>query len=511
MDMSGTRGASHPPIRFTPGALFLLVGLVVASILLHGYHYGFDDQCVYLPAIKQALDPGLYPADSAFFLGQSQFGCFVSLVAWTVRLTSCPLPWALLLWHFGSLLLLLGGCWRILRRSFRTPAGVYGGLLLLTVLLTLPVAGTFLVICDPYLHTRTLATGLILFAFADLLDRRLAALVWLLLAGLAHPTLALLGLCHLAVQAWPGRLRTASSSAVVAAVAVLMISPLAVSGRWLPDPGDSAWRSALAGERYLFPAQWTWYELLGAFGPLGILYLYSRLAGNRGLHDLARICCRLAISGSLGVAAGLAIGMVPVLLPLVALEPMRALHLIYLFLALTTGGLAAELLPRSGKMIAAALLVPLAVAMFLAQRADLGTNAHIEWPWVTPENDWRRAFEWIRMNTPRDVLFAMNPDYLLLPGENEHGFRGLAERSQLADSKKDRAVSRNDPGLAWEWREEVLAQRGIEDFDENRLAGLRRRFGVAWILLRKDAGRAASLPGLACPFENRTLRVCRVP
>jgi len=157
------------------------------------------------------------------------------------------------------------------------------------------------------------------------------------------------------------------------------------------------------------------------------------------------------------------------------------------------------------------LLVPLAVAMFLAQRADLGTNAHIEWPWVTPENDWRRAFEWIRMNTPRDVLFAMNPDYLLLPGENEHGFRGLAERSQLADSKKDRAVSRNDPGLAWEWREEVLAQRGIEDFDENRLAGLRRRFGVAWILLRKDAGRAASLPGLACPFENRTLRVCRVP
>ncbi|HUJ40127.1 MAG TPA: DUF6798 domain-containing protein [Candidatus Acidoferrales bacterium] len=504
------RADASPAIRFRPMTLILLAGLAVAGILVHGYHYGFDDQCVYLPAIKRALDPSLFPYDSVFFLDQTRLGCFVSVVAWSVRITRCPLPWALLLWHFGSVLLLLAGCWRIARHTFRTAAGVYGGLLLLTVVLTLPVAGTFVVICDPYLHTRVLSTALLLFAFAELLERRLSAAVWLVLAGLIHPLIALLGCWHLAVQAWPWSSRKFPAHAPAPAAA-LVVLPLGALGHWIADPADPAWRSALAGDRYLFPGQWTWYELVGAFAPLAILYAYSRLAGRRGLPELSRICRRLAVSGSVGVAAGLAIGLTPSLLPLVPFEPMRTLHFIYLCLAVFTGGLAGELLPRTGKSIAAALLVPLAVVMYLGQRADLGTNPHIEWPGAAPRNDWRRAFAWIRENTPRDALFAMNPDLLRLPGENEHGFRALAERSRLADSEKDRAVSRNLPALAWEWREEVRAQRGMEGFDLNQLADLRARFGVSWLVLRKEAGRAALLPGLDCPYENSTLRVCRAP
>ena len=491
--------------------MFLLAGLAVVGIIIHGYHYGFDDQCVYLPAIKKALDARLFPFDAAFFLGQTRLGCFVGAVAWTVRLTRCPLPWAVFVWHFGSVLFLLAGCWKIACRGFHSQAGVSGGLLLLTALLTLPVAGTFIVLCDPYLHTRMLATALLLFAFADLLDRRTAAAVWLLLAGLVHPTIALLGLWHLAVQAWPWNFRDVTAPARAAAGAALVLLPLETLVRWLPNPSDPAWRSALAGDHYLFPGQWTWYELFGAFAPLLILFAYSRLAGARGLYVLARICRRLVLSGSIGVAAGLAIGLTPALLPLVPLEPMRTLHFIYFMLVLFTGGLAGELLPLRGKVMAAAMLVPLAVVMFVAQRADAGSSPHIEWPGTVPRNDWRLAFEWIRGNTPRNALFAMNPDFLRLPGENEHGFRGLAERSRLADTEKDRAVARNLPSLAWEWREEVRAQSGIEQFDLGALAGLRRRFGVSWLLLRKGAGRAASLPGLDCPYENSTLRVCRAP
>jgi len=511
--MPDSRDSPHAPARFRFGTLLFLAGLAATGILIHGYHYGFDDQSVYLPAIEKSLNPGLYPFDAAFFLVQTRLGCFVSAVAASVRLTHLSLSWALFLWHFACVLLLLAGCWRLAARCFSSFAGIRGSLLLVTALLTLPVAGTFTVLCDPYLHTRVLATGLLLFALADLLERRLSAAVWFLLAGLVHPALALLGLWHLVVQAWPADSVFSRNSSVPsrAFAAAALAFPAGMFARWFANPADPAWRAALSGRSYLFPGEWTWYELLGAFAPLVILYLYSRLADRRGLAELARTSRRLVYSGSVGVAVGLAIGLTPALLPLVPLEPMRTLHLVYLLLILFTGGLAGELLQRPWKLLAAAVLLPLAFGMFLAQRAELNASPHIEWPWSAPRNEWRLAFDWVRLHTPRDALFAMNPDYLHLPGENEHGFRGLAERGQLAESNKDRAVSRNFPALAWEWREEVRAQKGIDDFDLAQLSALRRRFGVTWLLLRKGAGRAAALPALDCPYENSTLRVCRAP
>jgi len=510
--MANRRDAPHALFPFGLPTVLLLTGLAVAGILIHGYHYGFDDQSVYLPAIKKSLDPALYPFDAGFFLLQTRIGCFVDAVAASIRLTRLPVDWALFVWHFASLLLLLTGCWRIVRRCFPSPAGVCGSLLLVTALLTLPVAGTFVVLCEPYLHTRALATAFLLFAFADILAKRLTAAVWILLAALVHPTIALLGLWHLAVQAWPaGTQKTSRSPGTALSVLALVVIPAGWLARWFADPADTAWRSAVSGKRYLFPAQWTWYELLGAFAPLVILFICARLARHHGLDALARICRRFVFSGSVGVAAGLVVGSTPALLPLVPLEPLRTLHLIYLSMVLFTGGLCAELLPRPWKLLSAALLVPVALGMFIAQRIELGASPHIEWPGITPHNDWQQAFAWIRLHTPRDALFAMNPDFLHLEGENEHGFRGLAERSQLAESAKDRAVSRNLPALAWQWRDEVRAQLGIEDFDLARLSELRRRYGVSWLLLRKAGGRAASLRGLDCPYDNPTLRVCRAP
>lgn len=512
MLMAIRRDAPHSPHGFGLRSLFLLAGLTAVGILIHGYHYGFDDQSVYLPAIKKTLNPSLYPFDANFFLLQTRLGCFVDAIAASIRLTRLPVDWALLAWHFASVLLLLTGCWRIARRCFQTPAGTRGSLLLLTSVLTLPVAGTFVVLCEPYLHTRALATGFLLLAFVAILDGRLTAAVWLMLALLTHPTIALLGLWHLAVQAWPPRTQKSavSTGAALAAVAFGAV-PAGLFARWFADPSDPAWRAALSGRRYLFPAQWTWYELFGAFAPLVILFCYARLARHRGLQTLARVCHRLVVSGSIGVAAGLVVGLTPALLPLVPLEPLRTIHLIYLFMVLATGGLCAELLPRPWKLLGAALLLPLAFGMFLAQRNELSASPHIEWPGTVPHNDWFQAFAWIRAHTPPNALFAMNPDYLRLEGENEHSFRGLAERGQLAESAKDRAVSRNIPALAWQWRGEVRAQQGIEDFDRAQLSGLRYSYGVTWLLLRKAAGRAASLPALDCPYENPTLRVCRAP
>jgi len=519
------RDAKPALARFGLATLLLLTGLSAAGILLHGYHFGFDDQSVYLPAIKKRLDPGLYPFDADFFLLQTHLGIFADVIAATVRLTRLPLAWVVFLWHFANVFLLLAGCWRIARLCFRTAAAICGSLLLVTVLLTLPVAGTFIVLCEPYLHARAPSTALLLFAFADVLERRLTAAVWAVLALLVHPTLALIGLWHVAVQAWPAEKQNSSAPAPrpATSIAAFMASPMMplafalalgptnLLAQWFADPSSSAWREALSGRRYLFPPQWTWYEQLGAFAPFLILFAFVPLAQRNSLPTLARVCRRLIFSGAVGVAAGYAIGLTPALLPLVPLEPMRTLHLVYLFMVLFTGGLSAELLAPRWKLAATALLLPLAFGMFTAQRAELNGSAHIEWPGAAPRNDWVDAFNWIRLRTPRDALFAMNPGLLALPRENEHGFRGLAERSQLAESAKDRAVSRNIPGLAWAWRDQVHAQQGIDIFTVEQLRDLRVRYGVTWLLLWKGAERGNAPPNLDCPYENATARVCRAP
>ena len=333
-----------------------------------------------------------------------------------------------------------------------------------------------------------------------------------MLAGLIHPTIALFGCWHVAVQAWPGRNQNLSVARPAAfAAAALAFWPARLFAQWFADPTSAPWRAALEGRRYLFAPRWTWYEQFGAFAPLVALLVIARVARGHGLGDLARIGNRLALSGGVGVAAGYAVGAIPALLPLVPLEPMRTLHLVYLFLVLSMGGVCGELLPGAWKWLAAAVLVPLALVMFLAQRVELDASPHIEWPGAVPANDWLQSFAWIRGHTPRDALFALNPEILSLPGENEHGFRGLAERGQLAEVAKDRAVSRNIPGLAWAWRDQVRAQREIEHFTREQFRDLRRRYGVTWVLLWKGAKQSEVGSGLECPYENATVRVCRAP
>ena len=41
---------------------FRLSLIAVLAVLVHGYHLGVDDAEIYIPAIKHAADPGLYPS-----------------------------------------------------------------------------------------------------------------------------------------------------------------------------------------------------------------------------------------------------------------------------------------------------------------------------------------------------------------------------------------------------------------------------------------------------------------
>jgi hypothetical protein len=160
--------------------LLLLVLLTGSAVLVHGYHPGAEDDCVYLSAIKFDLHPGLYPQDSALFELQSQATAFDRLIAGSISLTRLPVEWAVLLWHIASIFLVLWGCLRISRRCFAEPHAQWAGVALVSALLTLPVAGTALYLVDQYLHPRALATAAVLAAIVAILDRRriLGACSW---------------------------------------------------------------------------------------------------------------------------------------------------------------------------------------------------------------------------------------------------------------------------------------------------------------------------------------------
>jgi hypothetical protein len=94
---------------------------------------------------------------------------------------------------------------------------------------------------------------------------------------------------------------------------------------------------------------------------------------------------------------------------------------------------------------------------------------------------------------------------MVAPGEDEHGFRVLAERSVLADALKDSGAVSMFPALARDWYEQVRAQQGWKDFQVADFRRLRQDYGVTWVVLQRPG-----VPGLTCPYQNQLVRVCRV-
>src|SRR5579864_5634126 len=141
-----------------------------------------------------------------------------------------------------------------------------------------------------------------------------------------------------------------------------------------------------------------------------------------------------------------------------------ALHLLYIIFFLLLGGLIGEYVLRNRVWRWFALFVPLATGMFLMQIDDYPASAHVEWPGRATSNPWGAAFLWIRHNTPKDAIFALNPNYMLSSGEEMHGFRAVAERSVLADAVKDSGAVSLFPGLAERWQAQVQAMRGWDGF-----------------------------------------------
>ncbi|MGH9493929.1 MAG: hypothetical protein ACRD3B_02945, partial [Candidatus Sulfotelmatobacter sp.] len=156
--------------------------------------------------------------------------------------------------------------------------------------------------------------------------------------------------------------------------------------------------------------------------------------------------------------------------------------------------------------------------MFYAQRALFPASAHIEWPGVAPRNSWAQAFLWARFNTPTDAVFALDPQFMRLEGEDNIGFRGLAQRSRLADDDKDNGVVSMFPRLADEWQRQIDALKGWNNFGRDDFARLKEKFGVSWVIVQQQQPAVLQMNlqqsakvALDCPHQNGAVRVCRIP
>ena len=477
-----------------------LLLLTFGALLIHGYHPYAEDAEIYLPGVEKLLHPELFPFHTEFFQTQGNLTLFSRIIALSVRATHLPLDYALFVWHLVSIFMLLLASWKLASRFFENESARWGGVVLMAALLTLPLAGTALYIMDQYLNPRNLAAFAGLFAVANTIDNKLVpASLWLLFAICVHPLMFWFALSFCLLWLILHKLETRSSLAAPVLPAFVLFLPK------IYYPPSIAYHEAIKFHENHYLLQWQWYEWLGAVAPVLIFWLMERLARKRKMFLAARACRVLTVYGSVYFLAALVISIPQRFEDLARLQPLRSLHLLYMLLIIIGGGFLAEYVLQKKIWRWLMLFIPLCGGMFLAQRSLFPASGQVEWPWAAPKNRWEQAFLWIRNNTPNDAVFAMDPTYIAIPGEDTAAFRPMAERSSIADGYKDSGTVSMFPPLADLWWEQFQAERNWKSFTSADILKLRDRYGVNWVVLQNPG-----VAGLDCPYQNEAARVCRV-
>ncbi len=491
--------------------------LTAAAVAVHGYHYGADDGAVYLPAVVRAIHPDLYPYGAEFFQSHSSLSQFTALVGASARLFHLNVEWAVFLWHLVTVFAFVLAAWRLASVCFDSARARWSAVTLSALTLTVPAAGTALVLMDPYLTARSASTPLAMLAVvAFLADSRREAVFWLALTALVHPLAAAYAAGCLAVLAlpepwtatlldprsWPPRLWAGATAAAVFPAGF----NVGFNVRFNLGPPTPEYRESLQMRDFLCVLHWRWYEWLGVAAPLAILVWLSRIQPRAATPAFHRISRALALFGLAATAIAIVVAASSMLETFLRFQPMRAFQLIYIILFLLLGGLLGEYLLKSRGWAWIGVFAALGAGILVVQRQAYAASRHIEWPGAAPKNPWIAAFQWVRDNTPPNAVFALDPDYIELPGEDQHGFRGIAQRSALADRFKDSGVVSLFPQLAPEWAREQQAQRNWNRFQLADFQRLAQRYPVSWVVVQGEP-----VAGLRCAYRNAAVSVCEIP
>jgi hypothetical protein len=474
--------------------LAILIGLTVGSFLLDGYHPGVEDAEIYLPGILKQLHPALFPFNAEFFESHAHMTLFPQLIAGSIWLLHLPVGIGLLAWQLLCIFLLLLASWRIARLCFHQEYAVWCAVAFVGSLLRLSAAGTGLYIMDEYLTPRSLSTPAALLAISDALEGNyLRAGVWTAGICVVHPLMAVFAATFVVLLFLLQRREEFS------------VRPMPAMALPLFPKVTPAYREVLQTRPYFFLTNWAWYEWLGLVAPFVLLAWMAWLGKRNGLGAMQLICKALIVFEAIFFGVALMVSLPGRFENLAELQPMRCLHLLYVLMFLLGGGLLGKFVLQDRAWRWALLFVPLCAGIVLAQRATFPATPHIEWPGTTARNPWVQAFDWIRTNTPENAYFAMDPNAMQLPDEDQHGFRALAQRSLLADNVKDSGAVSMFPALAERWQEQVVAQQGWKEFQASDFQRLKARYGVNWVVVEQPGS-----VGLTCPYENWRVRVCTV-
>ena len=491
-------------VKYKTGILLFL--LTATAVLTHGYHPYAEDAEIYLPGVERILRPALFPVGQEFFQSHASMTLFPNLVAFSLRVTHLPLEAGLLAWHAASIFLLLLACWQLSGILFPSAKARWGAVCLIAGLLTIPVAGTAIYIMDQYLNPRNLAAFAAVFAVARILERKhLRAFAWILFAAAVHPLMWVFPFSFCALWIVLEQIDRLTGAARAPGMGTALLGCVVLLGIPLATQASPAYHAAAKMHSYFYIQDWQWYEWLGIFAPLGLLWWFGRMARARQSTTLARACRAFVIYGAIYFFLALALDLPARFESLARLQPLRSLHLLYMFLFVCLGGFLGEHVLKNRVWRWLALFVPLSIGMFAAQRSLFPASAHVEWPGRTARNPWAQAFLWIRENTPTADLFALDPDYMRLPGEDVIGFRCLAQRSRLADSVKDGGVVSMFPPLADQWWEQLQAQTPWKSFQAADFVRLREKYGVSWVVVQQPG-----VAGLSCRYQNAAVRVCQL-
>jgi hypothetical protein len=478
-----------------------LLLLTVFALLIHGYHPYAEDAEIYLPGVLKILNPSLFPANTEFFGEHAGHTLYPNLIAFSVRATHLPLPWVAFLWHLISIFLLLAASWRLASalfesESFENELACWGAVTMMTALLTLPIAGTFLYILDQFLNPRNLAAFAALFAVAEVLHKKYGrAALWLAFAAAMHPFMASFAILFCVWLILLDQFRPRFLGFAAAAL------PFGITF----EPPPAAYHQVALLQRSHYVLRWEWYEWLGVIGPVLLFWWFGSWARRRGMKNLELVSRAMVPFVLVASVAAIGLGISPRFEALARLQPMRCMALCYMVLVVAGGGLLGRYVLQRHVWRWLALFVPLSLGMYFVQRQVFPTSQHIEWPWAQPRSQWAQAFEWIRDNTPVDALFALNPAHMELPGEDENGFRARAERSMLADLVKDKGAASMFPPLSEEWEKQIDDQKNWKQFGKKDFERLQQKYGVNWVVVEQSGPT-----GLDCPYENSAVRVCRV-
>ncbi|MEX2273251.1 MAG: hypothetical protein WD690_17400 [Vicinamibacterales bacterium] len=451
-----------------------------------GYRYGASDQAFYIPAIRDAMDPALFPRDGWLLAAQGRVILWDGLVAGVTELSGLPLSWIFFLFYLIGVLGLYAGV-LLVARVARIPSW---GTVALLALLTLRhrIAKTGVNTLEGYLHPRMIAFALGMLALASFLRRRPGwACAALVAACAVHPTTGvwfgmLLGVA--AFAAWPRWRKPLAALAVVAAAATIWAiaaGPLASRAVVM----DDVWLAAVATKDYLFPHEWPLYAWVFNFAPVAIVGFALWKLNNAGAE------MRGLMVGALALAAFFIVTL-PFVTMRYALAVQMQIPRVFWQVELVAFLAIVRFVPFARPLAIGLIALSLVRGGVVLFGEKDGRLVSID----LPADDWTDAMGWLR-HQPVDVHVLADPGQAFRYGSS---VRVGAERDVFHEDVKDAALAMYDRAIAVR----VVERRALtHDFGSKPLAellSLARSFDLDYLVTEERLD-------LPVAYQNDTFRI----